>query len=83
MQHFEEVRNIFCNVLGITDRKDSLTEDSVLLGNIPELDSMTLVNVIAALEENFEITIDDDEINAKIFETLASLTCFVDDKLVE
>ena len=44
---------------------------------------MTLVNVITALEENFDITIDDDEINAKIFETLASLTCFVDDKLVE
>ncbi len=83
MQHFNEVRNIFCNALSINDRKDSLTENSVLFGNIPELDSMTLVNVITALEENFDIIINDDEISAEIFETLASLTCFVDDKLAE
>ena len=81
MQHFEEVKGILCNVLGITDRKDHLTKDSVLLGNILELDSMAVVNVITAIEEHYDIVIDDDEISANIFETLGSLTRFVDDKL--
>ncbi|MEK6735771.1 MAG: phosphopantetheine-binding protein [Pseudomonadota bacterium] len=81
MQHLEEVKNILCTVLSITDRKDSLSEESSLLGNIPELDSMAVVNVITALEEHFNIVIEDDEINSKIFETLGTLTRFIDNKL--
>jgi len=81
MQHLEEVKNILCTVLSITDRKDSLSEESSLLGNIPELDSMAVVNVITALEEHFNIVIEDDEITSKIFETLGTLTHFIDNKL--
>ena len=81
MQHLEEVKNILCTVLSITDRKGSLSEESSLLGNIPELDSMAVVNVITALEEHFNIVIEDDEIDSKIFETLGTLTRFIDNKL--
>ena len=83
MQHLEEVRNTLTNVLSINDRKDALTEHSALLGSIPELDSMAVVNVITALEEQFDIMIDDDEISAEIFETLGSLTVFIEEKLAE
>tara|TARA_R110002073_G_scaffold56029_6_gene143060 strand:+ start:2480 stop:2731 length:252 start_codon:yes stop_codon:yes gene_type:complete len=83
MQHLETVKNVLCNVLSITDRKDSLTEDSVLLGNIPELDSMAVVNIITALEEHLDIIIEDDEISAENFETLGKLTQFVENKLAE
>ncbi len=83
MQHFEEVRKILCDVLCIHNRMNSLTEHSNLLGNIPELDSMAVVNVITAIEEHFDLTIDDDEITADIFETLGSLSRFVDQKLAQ
>lgn len=83
MQHLEEVKSILCNVLSIPERKQAFTEDSKLLGNIPEFDSMAVVNVITALEEHFDITIDDDEINSDIFMTLGSLTGFVDQKLAD
>jgi acyl carrier protein len=39
------------------------------------------VNVLTALEEYFGFTIEDDEISATAFETLGSLTRFVEDKL--
>jgi acyl carrier protein len=52
-----------------------------LLGSIPELDSMAVVNLITTLEEHFGFTIEDDEINADVFGTLGSLTAFVDHKL--
>ncbi len=83
MQHLEEVKNILSDVLGLSERKNSLNENSTLLGNIPELDSMAVVNVITSLEEHFGITVDDDEISARTFETLGSLTRFVEQKLAE
>lgn len=83
MQHLEEVKNILSDVLSLREQKASLKEDSILLGNIPELDSMAVVNVITALEEHFGITVDDDEISARTFETLGSLTRFVEQKLAE
>jgi acyl carrier protein len=81
MQHLEEVRNILSDVLSLGERKNQLKADSILLGNIPELDSMAVVNVITALEDHFGITVDDDEISAETFETLGSLTRFVEQKL--
>lgn len=83
MQHLEEVRTTLTNILSINDRKDTLTEHSALLGSVPELDSMAVVNVITALEEQFDIMIDDDEISAEIFETLGSLTDFIEKKIAE
>jgi acyl carrier protein len=81
MRHLEEVRNILSDVLSLGERKNQLKADSTLLGNIPELDSMAVVNVITALEDHFGITVDDDEISAQTFETLGSLARFVEQKL--
>lgn len=83
MQHLEEVKNILSDVLSLGERKNSLKEDSILLGSLPELDSMAVVNVITALEDHFGITVDDDEISASTFETLGSLTRFVEQKSAE
>jgi acyl carrier protein len=83
MQHLQEVINILSDVLSLGERKNSLKADSVLLGNIPELDSMAVVNVITALEDHFGITVDDDEISAQTFETVGTLTDFVEQKLAE
>ena len=81
MQHLEEVKNILSDILNLGDRKKALTENSVLLGRIPELDSMAVISLITALEEHFGITVDDDEISATTFETLGSLNQFIDQKL--
>jgi acyl carrier protein len=81
MQHLEDIKNILTDVLSLGDRKNSLNENSPLLGSIPELDSMAVVNLLTSLEEHFGISIDDDEIGASAFETLGSLTKFVDQKL--
>jgi acyl carrier protein len=81
MQYLEEVKNILSDVLSLGERKNALKEDSILLGELPELDSMAVVNVITALEDHFGITVDDDEISAETFETLGSLTRFVEQKL--
>ena len=77
----EEVKTVVGSVLQLGDRVRGMGESSPLLGAVPELDSMAVVTVITALEERFDITVADDEIGAATFETLGSLTRFVEAKL--
>jgi len=83
MQSIEELKNILGEVLNLGARAQNFHADTALIGSLPELDSMAVINVIANLEEHFGITVEDDEISAKTFETLGSLASFIDDKLAE
>ncbi len=80
MTTFEHVRQIIGDVLQLGDRTSKLGPDSALLGSIPEFDSMAVVTVITALEERFDLVVEDDEIDASVFETLGTLTSFVERK---
>lgn len=80
-QYLDEVKKILADVLQLGDRAHSLTENTPLLGSIPELDSIMVVNVLTELEEYFDIAIDDDEISAETFETVGSVVSFVNRKL--
>lgn len=73
----QQVRDILRDVLSLGSRADRLQAGSALLGAVPELDSMAVVNVIAALEDRFGFTVDDDEINGATFASLGSLVSFV------
>ena len=75
------VKQILIRNLNLCGQADELTMSSPLLGAIPELDSMAVVSIITALEEDFGFVIDDDEISADSFETLGSLVAFVERKL--
>ena len=76
-----EVLAILDETLSLQGRSDSFTADTVLLGALPEFDSMAVVTVITSLEERFAVTFDDDELDAEVFETVGSLTQFVEEKL--
>ena len=78
---FAEVKTVVVKTLGIEDRADSLTPETLLLDSLPELDSMAVLNVILALEEHFGVTIEDDEVTGELFETLGVLAAFVERKL--
>lgn len=45
-----------------------------LFGAVPEFDSMTIVNLIGELEDNFDIEVDDDDITAENFATVDTVT---------
>ena len=77
MKYLEEVKNLLVDVLNLGPSGQALTADSPLLGSLPELDSMAVVTLIGALEEQFGIVVDDDDISASTFATLGSLAGFV------
>jgi acyl carrier protein len=77
----DQVRRQLAQSLQLGQRAEEFDASTRLLGGLPELDSMAVVGVITALEEHFGIVVDDDEISAETFETLGSLSAFVERKL--
>ncbi len=63
------------------DQAALMNSETTLLGDIPEFDSMAVVSVIMEIEEKFQFTIDDDDISAETFESVASLVEFVEGRL--
>ena len=72
-----QTRDILRDVLSLGDRADRLGLQSPLLGAVPELDSMAVVGVIAAIEDRFGFVIEDDEISGATFATFGSLVEFI------
>lgn len=81
MVSLDEVKQIIGDVLQIGDRTNQMDASTTLLGGIPEFDSMAVVSVITALEDQLAVTVDDDEISADTFETLGNLHDFINEKL--
>ena len=69
------VQQLLCRTLGLGTRP--LTAQTPLLGSLPELDSMAVISVIAALENQFGFEVADDDIHARHFATVGSLSDFV------
>ncbi len=77
----EDVKAVVVETLGIEDRAATIDASTPLLGSMPELDSMAVVELVAALETRFGITIDDDDVTGEVFETLGTLTALVESRL--
>ncbi len=81
MASMEDVRAVVGDVLQLGARAQRLDRDSELIGSIPEFDSMAVMSVITALEDQFDIEVDDEDISAETFETLGTLVDFVNSKI--
>jgi acyl carrier protein len=79
--NFENVKAVVVATLDIKDRADDLVPESQLLGSLPELDSIAVVELVVALQDRFGIEIEDDEVIGDVFETLGQLTAFIDAKV--
>ena len=80
-QTFDAVRSVLARTLQLGGKSASLSRETSLLGSLAELDSMAVVQVLAALEEHFGISVADDEVSADTFATLGGLADFVESKL--
>ena len=71
------VIEVLVSTLGIEDQAAGLDASTPLFGELPELDSLGVVELIAALEDRFDIQVDDEDITGDVFETVGSLAAFV------
>ena len=77
----QEILSLLDEILSLNGRAATFTTDTVLLGAVPELDSMAVVALITGMEERFAFITDDDEIDGSTFATVGSLVKFVESKL--
>ena len=73
-------KELLRNFFELGDRADKLTADSHLLGELPEFDSMSVVGLIEAAEEQLGCMIDEDDIVAEAFETVGSFAAFLEEQ---
>lgn len=77
MNYDGTLRQILSAQLGKSYPPAFFHDDTELLGRIPELDSMAVVGILAAIEDAIGVAIPDDEISADMFQTFGRLAEFV------
>jgi acyl carrier protein len=75
------VASLLASTLGLPVGAIPAQADTCVLGAIPELDSMSVMTFLITLEEAYDIVIHDDEVDAAIFETVGTLSDFLQTKL--
>ena len=71
------VKQLLIDTLSLDLTIEEMEDDLLLLGNIPEFDSMAIVSIITAIEEEYQFMADDDDLSAEVFESVESLVAFV------
>jgi acyl carrier protein len=77
----EDIKSVLDEALNLGGRTAGWTDDTELLGSLPELTSIAVVTVLLALEEHFAIVFADDELDAELFATLGNIRRFIEGKL--
>lgn len=72
------IKQLLIETLSLDLTVAELSEETPLLGNFPEFDSMAIVSVITAVEEEYNFMAEDDDLSAEVFETVGSLVEFVE-----
>jgi len=81
MAVIDVVKQVLGETLQLGARVDGFSAETPLFGAIAEFDSMAVVTVVTALEERFDIFVEDDEIEAEVFATIGTLAAFVTQKI--
>ena len=81
MKFTRDILNLLDEVLSLQGRSATFTDETPLLGALPELDSLAVVDLLSALEQRFGLQLMDDEIDGHSFATVGSLALLIEDKL--
>ncbi|PKH37435.1 acyl carrier protein [Nocardioides alpinus] len=78
--HVNAVIEVLVSTLGIEDQASTIDASTPLFGELPELDSLGVVELASALEDRFDIEVADDDVTGEVFETVGNLADFVASK---
>jgi len=73
----QAVSALLHQALALPSGRLAAERDTPLLGAVPELDSMAVVSLLTAIEERFDITLDESDLSASTFATLGSLSDYI------
>ncbi len=72
------LRESLIEALGVARAQvTAFTDETPLFGALPELDSMAVATLLTDLEDRLGIVIEDDEIEAELFENFGNLRTYL------
>lgn len=75
----KKLRALLAEVLGLpAKRVAAFDADTELFGALPEFDSMAVATLLTGIEEQFDVLIEDDDVEAEDFATFGALAAFVE-----
>lgn len=72
----EQIKHLIVAALGLDVDPAEIPDDEALFGGM-ELDSMATLEIVAAIEEEFGITVEDDELTVELFGSVETLAEYV------
>lgn len=76
-----QIKQLLIDTLSLDLSPAEMADDTLLLGDLPEFDSMAIVSIITEIEQVFGFVAEDDELSAEVFESVDSLVEFVNDRV--
>jgi len=78
MSTLDEVKALLDRELALGGRAQAFAAETPLFGSLPELDSFAVVGLVAALESQFGIAIEDADVTMESFATVGALAALVE-----
>lgn len=76
------IKEIIANELDVNITLEEIDDEVSLYDDGLGLDSIAIINFIVLLEKRFDISFDDNEISARVFHNVSTLTDFISAKLL-
>ncbi len=76
----ERIKTLICNDVLVGVSVDEINDDTKLIEDL-HLDSIQMIGLITGLEGEFDIVLDDEDLDLEYFTTINSLADFVRTKL--
>ncbi len=73
---FEVIKDIVAERMELDIESNKINSETKLMEDGLGLDSISMLDIVAALEDRFDILIEDDDLNFDIFKNVGSLTKF-------
>ncbi len=75
-----QIKRLIVDALGLDVDPVEIPDDEALFGGM-DLDSMATLEIVAAIEEAFGITVEDDELTVELFGSIETLAEYVAGKV--
>ena len=75
------IKEVIVEALNLQVHPEEISDDESLFGGGMGLDSTATLEIIFAVEEAFDIEVDDEELRIELFDSVRTLTQYVEQKL--
>ena len=77
----QRVKQAIVDALGLQIEPNTIPDDELIFGGGMGADSTAALEVVFAIEEAFRIEVDDEELRVDLFDSVSSLTAYVERRL--